>query len=167
MVFRIGQHVVYPGFGLGRVADVVHKSFSDAEPEAFYEVTGEHSTMWVPVGAAASRGLRPVTHATELPTYRSLLRSRPAALDPDARLRHRSVVESLKRGRLHDLCEVVRDLSAYGWHSPLNEYDLLALNKSRHWLLQEWAAAAGESPAEAQAEVDALLQAARSEYGGA
>jgi RNA polymerase-interacting CarD/CdnL/TRCF family regulator len=65
----------------------------------------------------------------------------------------------LRGGSFQTLCEVVRDLTARGRIKPLNEADSAALRRARAAMLQEWAAAAGVTPAEAAAEVDALLQA--------
>lgn len=164
MSFQIDQRVVYPAFGLGRITGLVTKCFFEAETQEFYEVVGEHSTVWVQVNEAVARGLRRLTRQEELPHYRTVLCSQPIVLSPDSRLRHREVAARLKRCTFQDLCEVVRDLSAHGWQTPLSEYDLVALNKSRHWLCQEWAAADGVPLAQATAEVNAHLVEARRLY---
>jgi RNA polymerase-interacting CarD/CdnL/TRCF family regulator len=159
--FHIEQRVVYPAFGLGRMAALVTKSYLEPEANECYEVVGEHSTLWVPVREAAARGLRPLTRPDELPSYRGVLRATPVPLNPDPHYRYRDTRQSLQRGTFQALCEIVRDLSAYSWREPLGAYDVLMLRKSRHWLCQEWAAAEGVSLAQATAEVDALLLASR------
>lgn len=159
MSFRVGQAVVYPTFGLGRIAAIVTKTDLDGQSQAFYEVRGEFSTLWVPVSEAAERGLRRVATQAELAPYRSLLQSQPADLSMDARLRQREIQARLRRGTLQDWCEVVRDLNALGSRSALGEYDVVELRKSRNWLNQEWAVAAGMSTAQAAAEIDRLLRA--------
>lgn len=164
MSFEIDQRVVYPAFGLGRIVGRVMKSYLDPEMQECYEVVGEHSTVWVPVSEAAARGLRRLTRPEELPHYRAALRGPPAKLDPDDRRRHRDISARLKRCAFEDLCEVVRDLRAHGWRATLSEYDVVDLEKSRRWLCQEWAAAAGVPLAPATAEVDALLAEARRAY---
>ncbi len=157
MSFQVDQRVVYPAFGLGRIAALVKKCYFDTDTQDFYEVVGEHSTVWVQVSDATARGLRRLTRKDELPHYRAVLRHAPAELSPDAHRRFRDVQAHLKRGTLLDLCETVRDLSAHGWHSPLGEYDAVVLTKSLNWLCQEWAVADGVSLAQATAEVKALL----------
>lgn len=158
MTFQINQRVAYPGFGLGRIAGIVTKCLSDAESLPYYEVVGEHSTLWVPVREAAARGLRRLTQQGELPRYRGVLRAAPADLEADPHLRYRDVQARLKRGTLQDLCEVVRDLTAHRGRTPLGAYDVLALEKSRRWLCQEWAMADGVPAAQAAAEVTDLLR---------
>lgn len=157
MSFQINERVAYPAFGLGRITARVTKSFFDADMQEFYEVVGEHSTVWVQVNEAVARGLRRLTRQEELPHYRAVLRSAPKPLSSDARQRHRDMAARLKRDTFQDLCELVRDLSAYGWRTPLSAEDTAGLNKSRRWLCQEWAAATGKSVAEAGAEIDGLL----------
>lgn len=161
MSFQIDQRVVYPSFGLGRITGRVTKCFFDSDMQDFYEVVGEYSTVWVQVSEAAARGLRRLTQKAELPHFRTVLRGQPAKMNPDARQRHRAMSARLKRGTMQDLCEIVRDLSAYGWQASLSEYDLVGLNKSRHWLCLEWAAADGVSLAQATTEVNDLLREAR------
>jgi RNA polymerase-interacting CarD/CdnL/TRCF family regulator len=56
------------------------------------------------------------------------------------------------------MCEVVRDLTAWGWRKPLNRTDAVTLKKTQESLYQEWATAAGVSIAEATNEVKSLLQ---------
>jgi RNA polymerase-interacting CarD/CdnL/TRCF family regulator len=158
MSFRAGQAVAFPVFGLGRIAAVVTKTDLDGNSQEFYEIAGEYSTLWVPVGEAAQRGLRRLATQAELPQYRAILTSQPSALSGDARLRQREVQTKLKRGTLQDWCEVVRDLSALRGRGALREYDGVELKKSLRWLSQEWAAAAGMSVAQAAAEIDTLLR---------
>ncbi len=91
--------------------------------------------------------------------YRRLLQSAPAQLDPDHRKRQLEMAARLRDGTFSVLCEIVRDLTARGRIKPLNEADSAALRRARSSLLQEWAAAADVTLAEATAEVDELLQA--------
>jgi RNA polymerase-interacting CarD/CdnL/TRCF family regulator len=79
------------------------------------------------------------------------------ALNPDFRQRQRDMRTRLKLGTLHDLCEVVRDLSGHSWSKALSGSDAEALRKSSDALAQEWAAAGSHSVAEASAEVSGLL----------
>lgn len=158
MSFRAGQSVAFPVFGLGRIAAVVNKADLDGNSQEFYEITGEYSTLWVPVGEAVERGLRRLATQAELDQYRAVLTSPPAALSGDARMRQREVQARLKRGTLQDWCEVARDLSALRGRGALGEYDGVELKKSLRWLSQEWAAAAGVSVSHAAAEIDALLR---------
>jgi RNA polymerase-interacting CarD/CdnL/TRCF family regulator len=161
MTFNIGEYVVYPNFGVGRITAVVQKTYFEAETRQHYEVTGANSTLWVPVDESAERGLRRLTHPTELARYRTLLLGPPVPMNPDFRLRQQDVRVALKQGSLQAICEVVRDLNGHSWLKPLTGYDAEAFRKSFEVLVQEWAAVERYSVEEARAEVKRLLDQAR------
>jgi RNA polymerase-interacting CarD/CdnL/TRCF family regulator len=161
MPFSVNENVVYPIFGVGRITALVEKRFAEEEARLYYEVTGAHSTLWVAVDEAQGRGLRRLTRAEDLAQFRAILLARPEPLNPDFRQRQKDVRSLLQRGRLQDICEVVRDLSGRGWLKPLSSYDAEALRKSSNSLYEEWAAVERFSLAEASVEVTGLLQQAR------
>jgi RNA polymerase-interacting CarD/CdnL/TRCF family regulator len=157
MPFKIDERVVYPGFGVGRIVGLVTKCFFEPEMQMYYEILGKRSTVWVAVDESTARGLRRLTPKGELPHYRNVLRSRPVALNQDPRQRQLDLRSQLRRGTLQDICEMVRDLRARGWHKPLGETDLAALRKAWEGLCQEWAAMTGVSVLLAADEVNAVL----------
>ena len=124
-----------------------------------FEITTSKSTVWVPVEAGPEGGLRRLSSKQEMAHCRRLLQKSPVLLEPDHRKRQLELTARLRGGSFQTLCEVVRDLTARGRLKPLNEADSSALRRARAAMLQEWAASAGLSPAEAAAEVDGLLQA--------
>jgi RNA polymerase-interacting CarD/CdnL/TRCF family regulator len=63
----------------------------------------------------------------------------------------------LKQGSFQIICEVVRDLTAWGWRKPLGRTDTELLKKTQQSLYQEWAPAAGISTSEASKEIASLL----------
>lgn len=165
MPFQVDDRVVHSTHGVGRVVGLVTQRFSQAEARPYYEIALQRSTVWVSVvDADATRELRPLTPKAELARYRGVLRSRPTPLTMDHRQRRLDVLSRLKVGSFQGLCEVVRDLTARGWHKALNEMDAAALRKTRDDLCQEWAAADGVSVLDAVKEVDALLLEGRQAY---
>ena len=161
MAFNVNDRVVYPLFGVGRIAAVVKKSYYESDGQLCYEVTGQHSTLWVPVDEASARGLRRLTRPENLEQFRDVLRAQPQPMNPDFRLRQKDVRSQHKLGTLQALCEVVRDLNGLSWVKPLADYDAEALRKSLDALCQEWAAVERCSLAEANEAVMGLLQQAR------
>ena len=155
--FAVNEQVVYPLFGLGRITGVVKKTYAEPEGQLCYEVTGQHSRLWVPVAEASARGLRRLTRREDLDQFRVLLRGQPEALSQDFRQRQKDLRDRLKQGTLQSLCEVVRDLHALSQTRALVDYDAEALRKSLEALDQEWAAAERCSPAAAHAEIAGLL----------
>lgn len=164
MPFQVDDSVVHPAHGVGRITKVVTQRFNEATARLYYEVAIQNSTVWVPVEADPTSGLRSVTLQSELGRYRGVLRGRPISLIPDHRQRRLYLLDRLKGGSFQALCDVVRDLTARSWQKPLNEMDSGTLRKARVDLCQEWAASEGVSVIQATEEVDALLLEGRQTY---
>jgi CarD family transcriptional regulator len=157
MTYQIGDWVVYPAFGVGRITDQMAKSLYEGESRLYYEVTGAGGTVWVLADEAAASGLRHLTRQDELVRLRDVLRGQPVALNSDFRQRRLDLREQVRRGTLQALCEVLRDLSGRAWGKPLSENDSNALRTSSIALCREWAAADKVSIEQATTEVNALL----------
>jgi CarD family transcriptional regulator len=160
MRFKVGDSVVHPTHGVGRVVRLEVQTFMASEGQLFYEILTSKSTVWVPVDGSPDGGLRRLTSKHDLAQFRRILQKAPTPLEPDHRKRQVELLARLRGGSFQTLCEVVRDLTARGRLKPLNEADSAALRRARSAMLQEWAAAANVSLAEATAEVDGLLQTA-------
>ena len=160
MTFNVGDWVVHPLHGVGRVIGLGHKQFTSAPGQDYYEITISQGTVWVQVNAP-SGGLRGLTAKGDLPRYRALLQSSPTPLDKDYHKRRGDLRERLKAGTFEAECEVVRDLTAYGWEKRLSEPDAALLRSVRDVLCREWAEAQAVTVAEATHEIEELLRAAR------
>jgi CarD family transcriptional regulator len=156
--FKIGDFVVHPAYGVGHLIKIEEKQFAEMRACLYYQITLPRSTVWIPVEAQATSGLRLVTARRDLDRYRTLLESRPVPLHKDYKQRHLELVSRLNQGSFQVVCEVVRDLTAWARRKPLNRTDTLTLKKTEESLYEEWATAAGVSIAEAIEEVKSLLQ---------
>ena len=143
---------------MGHLVKIEEEQFSEMGARQYYKITLRTSTVWTPVEAQATIGLRLVTARSDLDHYRDILKSRPVPLHEDHRRRQLELVSRLNQGSFQLVCEVVRDLTAWGWRKPLNRTDAVTLKKTQESLYQEWATAAGVSIAEAIKEVKSLLQ---------
>ncbi len=163
--FKVGDFVVHPVYGVGHIVEVEEKRFSEKARRMYYRVAllPKH-TIWVPVDTFELAGLRLVTAKNELDQYRDLLKSRPVALPNKYNQRQRELLSRLSQGSFQVVCEVVRDLTAWGWCKPLGSTDIATLQKTRESLYREWATAAGVSTTEAIKEIDSLLTANRQAY---
>ncbi len=157
MQFKVGDRVVHPAYGIGHIASIEEKQFSEREPHLYYQVALTKRSLWVPVEAEEASGLRLVTAKSELDQYRQVLQSRPTLLDKNHHHRHLDLAKRMKQNSFQITCEVVRDLTAWSWRKPLGPTDTATLQKTQRSLYQEWAAAAGVSVTEATKEIDALL----------
>ena len=156
MQFNIGDRVIHPVHGVGRIVKVERQAFTGA-PRMYYEVSAMNTTVWVPVDAQDQIGLRLLTAKSELSKYRSVLKSRPASLSKDHGKRHFELTERLKKRSFQAVCEVVRDLTAHSWNKPLTGADTASLRKAREDLEQEWAASEEAPVAKVSAEIETLI----------
>lgn len=162
MEFKIGDRVVHPTHGTGQIVNIEKKQFSEKMARLYYEVAlPKLITLWIPIEAQLTSGLRPVTPQNDLDHYRNLLKSPSVPLTVNHHQRHLELVSRLKQGSFQVICEVVRDLTALGRHKNLGVTDTATLQKTRQSLSQEWAAAASISLTEAIKEIDTLLLATR------
>lgn len=158
MQFKTDDFVVHPIYGVGEIVKIEEKRFSEKEIRLYYKVALPRNTIWVPVEAQSTIGLRLVTAKSDLDEYRDLLKSPPAPIPEKHNERHREQVSRLKEGSFQVVCEVVRDLTAWSLQKPLGAVDKSTLQKTRERLHREWAIAAGVPITEAVKEIDTLLQ---------
>lgn len=157
MPIKVGDRVIHPRHGLGQVTNLVVKQFVEGEKRPFYEISFPGSTLWVPLNLTTS-GIRKLSAKTEIANCRRILKAPAEPLEDDYRLRQVELNDHLKVGTLTARCEVVRDLTAYGWHKPLSGSIAVFLQTALDVLCQEWAAVEEITPEEAATEVQSLLE---------
>ena len=157
MPVDVGDRVIHPWHGLGQLTSLVVKQFVEGEKRPFYEIPFSDSMLWIPFSSASS-GIRKLTGKSEVASCRQVLKSPAEPLENDFRLRQTELKNHLKEGTLTARCEVVRDLTAYGWHKPLNGSIAAFLQTTLDVLCQEWAAVEKITPEEAAIEIQTLLE---------
>jgi RNA polymerase-interacting CarD/CdnL/TRCF family regulator len=140
------------------------RQLAEAETRLYYVLAFGRTTVWIPVDNGGSSVLCLVTAPCDLEPYRTLLKSRPAELDHDYKRRRLDINAQLAHGSFQGICEIVRDLTALGWHRHLTGIDAALLTKVRANLRDEWAASTGQSLPDAIQEVTTLLQAGERTY---
>lgn len=166
MPFKIGDLVVHPAFGVGHISALEEKQFYQESAHPYYKITQHKQSMWLRAEAQETSGLRLVTSRSEMAHYREVLKSPPVPLDSNPQQRQAELVSRLQQGSFQSVCEVMRDLTAWGWQKPLGQADTTTLQKTRNSLSEEWATAADISTIEANKEIDTLLLTTRQSYLG-
>jgi CarD family transcriptional regulator len=164
MQFKIGDDAVHPSYGVGQIVRLEERQLAEAELRLYYVLAIGKHTVFVPIDADGSSGLRAVISQKELEQCRAVLKSRPAGFERDRNKRRLEIHERLIPGSFRRMCEAVRDLTALGWYRRIGEGDAAILQKVRDNVWREWAVAAHVSLSDAIQEVDALLQAGREVY---
>lgn len=163
MTFKVDDWVVHPQHGVGQVVKLELRQFGSGEPQMYYEISIPDGTFWAQVEGSTC-GLRKVITKRELAKYRDVLKSQPEPLTENHRQRQIELADRLRQGSFQTKCEVVRDVSALGWHKPLGEGNATILRNAHQSLYQEWATAEGISLSEATREVEVLLQEGKHKY---
>ncbi len=154
--FHIGDFVVHPMHGIGRVAAIQEMEFVADKQTLFYQVGFDNKTVWVQV--QDGEALRAVTLKAALAHYRDILESPPVPMNSDFHVRQRELADRLKDHSFQNLCEVVRDLNALSKAKVLNNYERGLFKRTSATLQQEWAVASGMPLNEAVSSIEAMLQ---------
>ena len=158
LVFEIGETVVHPRYGVGRIVKLEDREFERGNIQQYYEISiPGGSTVWVPVDQEDS-GIRRLAGRSEIVRCRKILESRPSPLTADGRIRQSELMAQLKRGTITAHCELVRDLSAFVAHK--SSYGVVTgfLEAALGVLCQEWAIVEGITPSAAAVEISLLLE---------
>ena len=116
-MFHIGDAVIHPDYGPGRVIDIEQVSCLGAG-KRYYEIElfdGTDTHVWEPVPAAKEVGLRsPVPQARLQQMWRALS-ARPELLPEDHKERYAQINLKLHSGDPIQLAEALRDLAWRRW----------------------------------------------------
>ncbi len=164
MEFKVGDDVVHPSHGVGRIVGLEERELSPSGLRWYYVLAVGASTIWMPVQADGATVLRAVTSPQDLDQYRTILSGQPTLLNGDYKKRHLDLIERLTHSSFQVICEIVRDLSALGWSRPMGATDATMLKRVHENLWREWAAATGQSEQDIIREVESLLRAGRLAY---
>ena len=164
MDFQSGDDVVHPNYGVGNIMRLEERQLAEAATRLYYVLAFGKTTVWLPVNTGGPSPLRLVTAPRDLERYRALLKSRPAELDRDYKKRRLDINEQLAHGSFQVVCEIVRDLTALGWHRPITGIDASLLSRVRANLWQEWAVSTGQDLPDAIREVTELLHTGEQAY---
>jgi CarD family transcriptional regulator len=161
MQFSVGDKVVHPHHGPGRVVSVERRELMDG-PKRYYviEIPGQGLTVYIPAGKADGAGVRLAMSQSRLPRLLSMLRARPRLLPEDYKERQEQISAQLKTGRVMQLARVVRDLT---WHrkiAHLTKTDTDYLKQGRDLLAAEMALASGDAVSDASKLIEAAMTAA-------
>jgi CarD family transcriptional regulator len=161
MRFSIGDKVMYPGRGAGRIVATRHQELVEGFEDYYViEILDRELIMSVPVHKAIELGVRQVMSRSQLGRVLATLRGTPKQLPKGYRERQEQILEKLKTNHPIQVAEAVRDLT---WHRQVahitkKDGDLLA--RGRQFLAGELALLADEEITAAREKIDAALMVA-------
>ncbi|MFN2291949.1 MAG: CarD family transcriptional regulator [Anaerolineae bacterium] len=144
MQFSVGDNVVHPNYGPGRIASVTQWEVKE-EARAYYviEIPGQALTVYVPALKADEVGVRPAMSQSRLEQVMRTLRSKPRRLPDDYKERQEQVNAEIKTGHVLELAKVVRDLTWHRERAHLTKIDADLLKEGWDLLAAEMALVSG------------------------
>lgn len=158
MHFSVGDKVVHPVHGSGRVTAVQHQELVEGF-EHYYvlEIIGKGLTVFVPMRKAEELGVRPPKSYSELDHVLSVLKDESEELPDDHKVRQGCIQEKLSSGSLIQVAEVVRDLTVRREEDHLTRADRRLLDQGREIMATEMALVADSRVEDAHQVIDLEL----------
>lgn len=137
--FKVGDHAVYPGHGVGRIDKIEVKEILNSKHE-FYSVVILETGMKVMIPAAniKSVGLRPLISKEEAIHVVSILKDKNVKIDTQTwNRRYREYMDKIKTGSVIEIAGVLRDLYVLKVDKDLSAGEKKMLETAKSLLLKE------------------------------
>lgn len=138
-LFKVGDHAVYPGHGVGRISSIEYKEILGTKHE-FYSVLIIETGMKIMIPAAniKSVGLRPLISKDEAMKVVTILKDKNVKIDTQTwNRRYRDYMEKIKTGSVFEIAEVLRDLYVLKVDKELSFGEKKMLDTAKNLLLKE------------------------------
>lgn len=159
--FQKGDHVVYPGHGVGEITSVDTKEIMGSK-QVFYSIRimekEKDIKLMVPKSNVTNVGLRPIISKDEATKVIDILKQKEVKIDNQTwNRRYREYTEKIKTGSVYEIAEVLRDLFVLRVDKELSFGERNMLGKARSLLLKELSLATSEEELARQEEVKAIF----------
>ena len=161
MQFSVGDKVVHPHHGPGRIIGAEQREFLDGK-KLYYEIEipVQELSVYLPRKAMKEIGVRPAVSLARLPRVLARLKSKPRHLPQGFKERQEEVWERLSTGRVMQLAEVVRDLTWHEKREHLTKKDTEHLMQGKSRLAAEMALVSGAEVSDEKSTIEDTLAAA-------
>jgi CarD family transcriptional regulator len=161
MEYSVGDRVVHPHHGPGRISGVERKELMDGAKRYYViDIPRQALTVQVPVRRIDEVGVRPAMAESRFPELIQTLGSRPRRLPDDHKERQEQIGERLRSGRVMQLAKVVRDLTWHRDRAHLTRRDADFLKAGQALLAAELAMVCGDEVSEAIDLIESTMAAA-------
>ncbi len=137
--FKVGDHAVYPGHGVGRVDKIEVKEIMGSKHE-FYSIVILETGMKVMIPAAniKSVGLRQLISKDEAVNVVRILKDKNVKIDTQTwNRRYREYMDKIKTGSVIEIAGVLRDLYVLKVDKDLSAGEKKMLETAKSLLLKE------------------------------
>ncbi len=137
--FNTGDHVVYPGHGVGKIKNIQRKLILGSNIELYHiEILDSGMVVLVPTNAVDTIGVRPtMSKATAIKVFRVFKTTNPNLNGQTWNVRYRDYMEKIKTGEALQIAEVLRDLHHLKVEKELSFGERKMLDNARSILFRE------------------------------
>jgi CarD family transcriptional regulator len=158
--FKVGDKAVYPAHGVTEVIGIETREIS-GNKQTFYilKVLDTGMRIMVPTKNVDTVGLRSVIGSDEVKEVYGILRSREVSVEGQTwNRRYREYMEKIKTGSIHEIAEVMRDLSWLKNDKDLSFGERKMLDTARSLLVKELAVAKNTPETKINRELDNIFR---------
>jgi CarD family transcriptional regulator len=156
--FELGDNVVYPHHGAGKVqAKEVKEIFGERREYLTIKILHNDMTVMVPTENAALAGLRRVIDEETVKKVLDVLRDDVSDMPKNWNRRFKHNRDKIKTGDIYELSEVVRNLALRESEKGLSSGEKQMYTRAKKILASELMYALDKNEAEAEAYLDELL----------
>ncbi len=157
-MFDIGDKVVHPTHGAGRVTGIKKQDLLDQYHRYYViDLAVDDRTLMIPVSNAEEIGLRSISQEAALSQVWHSLGAAAEPLPDDHKRRQEHIQEKLKTGDAIKVAEVIRDLSALKREDHLTSFDAKLLERAQQFLASEVALVEGVQVSKAERMISETL----------
>lgn len=153
-MFNVGDKIVYPMHGAGRIDAIEEKNIL-GENQSYYilKMPGEVKVM-VPVDKAEQIGVRSVIDKEEAVKVMAVLEENETEMSDKWNKRYRDNMDKMKSGDIYEVADVVRNLSFKQKEKGLSTGEKKMLNNAKQILVSELVLVENTTNAEMEKLVD-------------
>ena len=159
-MFQVGDAVVHPGYGAGKVVNIEQLSCLGSNKQ-YYSIKlldGSDTLVWVPVKEAKAKGVRRPIAESRLDQIWHRLRTQAEELPSDHNKRYEIIRGKLENGNVLHVAEALRDLSWKDYHvRSLTSEGKRLYDKGMKLLATELAVVRDSDPDEIETEISNAL----------
>ena len=166
--YKIGDHVVYPHHGAGKVLKKEKKEVLGEKREYLtIKILHNDMTVMVPCENAGRAGLRRVIGEEAVERVLAVLRDDVSQMPKNWNRRFKHNREKIKTGDVYELAEVVRNLAIRESEKGLSTGEKQMYTRAKKILASELMYALEMGEDEAEGHLDSLIEGAHTERNGA
>ncbi len=165
--YQIGDHVVYPHHGAGKVLKKEVRNVLGAEREYLtIKIIHNEMTVMVPCENAAKAGLRRVIDEEAVERVIAVLRDDVSSMPKNWNRRFKHNRDKIKTGDVYELAEVVRNLAIREADKGLSTGEKQMFTRAKKVLASELTYALEMEEGDAEAHIDSLIVDAQADRDG-